>query len=151
MIIVADDLEGPEVAALLAEHVAHMRAISPLESNHALDLDALRRPEVRFWTVWEDGTLVGCGALREIDPTHGEIKSMRTAAGSEGRGIGGRLVEHLLAEARRRGYRRVSLETGATDDFAPARRLYARYGFVGCPPFADYPEDPFSVHMTLVL
>ena len=107
-----------------------------------------------FWTVWDDtddGALLGCGALRELDPSHGEIKSMRTASAHRGRGTATRLVEHVVAEARRRGYRRLSLETGAEEYFAPARRLYARHGFVPCAPFADYPEDHHSVHLTLVL
>jgi len=149
--IVTDDLTGPEIAALLDEHLTEMRAVSPPESVHALDLDGLRRPDITVWTVWDDGTLLGCAALREFDATHGEIKSMRTASARRRRGTATRLVEHLLAEARRRGYARLSLETGAEDFFAPARRLYARYGFVPCAPFADYPEDHHSVHLTLVL
>jgi putative acetyltransferase len=149
--IVVDDLAGPEIAALLDEHLEEMRAVSPPESKHALDLDGLRRPEVTCWTVWDARTLLGCGALLELDPTHGEIKSMRTASAHQGRGVGSRLVEHVVAEARRRGYRRLSLETGASDHFAPARRLYAHHGFVPCAPFADYRDDPHSAHLTLVL
>lgn len=147
-----DDLAGPEVAALLAEHLDDMRAASPPESKHALDLDALRRPDVTFWTVWDDNDdgrgLLGFGALRELDPAHGEIKSMRTASAHQGRGVGSALVRHIVGEARRRGYRRLSLETGSSAHFAPAQRLYARHGFVRCGPFGDYPEDPNSVHMT---
>jgi putative acetyltransferase len=149
--IVVDDLAGPEIAALLEEHLEEMRAASPPDSKHALDLEGLRRPEVTFWTVWDARTLLGCGALLELDPTHGEIKSMRTASAHQGRGVAARLVEHVVAEARRRGYRRLSLETGTSDHFAPARRLYARHGFVPCAPFADYPDDPHSAHLTLVL
>ncbi|MEJ2864268.1 GNAT family N-acetyltransferase [Actinomycetospora flava] len=147
----ADDLAGPEVAALLAEHLDDMRAASPPESKHALDLDALRRPDVTFWTVRDDHVLLGFGALRELDATHGEIKSMRTASAYQGLGVGGALLRHVVGEARRRGYRRLSLETGSSAHFAPAQRLYARHGFVRCGPFGDYPEDPNSVHMTLVL
>jgi putative acetyltransferase len=149
--IVVDDFAGPEVAALLDEHLAEMRAVSPPESTHALDLDGLRRPEVTFRTVWDGPDLLGCAALLELDPGHGEIKSMRTASAHQGRGVGSALVTHLVAEARRRGYRRLSLETGSSAHFAPARRLYARHGFVPCPPFGDYPDDPHSAHMTLVL
>lgn len=149
--IVVDDLAGPEVAALLAEHLDDMRAASPPESKHALGLDALRRPDVTFWTVWDDHVLLGFGALRELDPGHGEIKSMRTASAYRGLGIGSVLVRHLVGEARRRGYRRLSLETGSSAHFAPARRLYARHGFVPCGPFGDYPEDPHSAHLTLAL
>lgn len=149
--IVVDDLTGPEVAALLDEHLAEMCAVSPPESTHALDLAGLRRPEVTFWTVWEGTALLACGALLELDLTHGEIKSMRTASAHQGRGIGSRLVAHVVAEARRRGYGRLSLETGSSDHFAPARRLYARHGFVPCGPFAGYPDDPHSAHMTLLI
>jgi putative acetyltransferase len=149
--IVVDDLSGPEVAALLAEHLDDMRASSPPESKHALDLEALRRPDVTFWTVWSGDALLGFGALRELDTTHGEIKSMRTASAAQGRGVGSALVRHVVAEARRRGYRRLSLETGSSDHFAPARRLYERHGFVPCAPFGDYRPDRHSVHLTLVL
>ncbi|GLZ48790.1 N-acetyltransferase [Actinomycetospora sp. NBRC 106375] len=148
MRIRTDDLAGPEIAALLDEHLAEMRAVSPPESKHALDLEGLRAPDMTVWTVWDGATLLGCGALRELDPTHGEIKSMRTAAAHQGRGVGARLVEHVVAEARRRSYRRLSLETGAADHFAPARRLYARHGFVPCAPFGEYRADRHSVHLT---
>lgn len=146
-----DDLTGEGVRALLADHLREMHAISPPESVHALDLDALRRADITFWTVWEHGELLGCGALRELDPAHGEIKSMRTIPRHRGRGVAGTLLEHLLAEARARSYQRVSLETGSMEAFAPARRLYERHGFVRCGPFADYGEDPNSVFLTLVL
>ncbi len=146
-----DDLRGDAVARLLAEHLAHMREITPEKSVHALDLERLRAPDVTFWTIWAGETLLGCGALRELDPTHGEIKSMRTAEAHRGRGVASRMVEHLLAEARRRGYARVSLETGAFDAFAPARALYARHGFAVCGPFGSYGPDPNSVFMTRAL
>lgn len=146
-----DDLRGPEIAALLETHLAHMRAISPPESVHALDLDKLRSPDITFWTIWRGDELVGCGALRELDPTHGEIKSMHTTAAARGLGIGRKMVEHILTTARERGYTRLSLETGATEDFIAARTLYQSFGFVPCPPFGDYFEDPFSAHMTLEL
>ena len=142
MRIVVDDLAGPEVAALLAEHLEELRAVSPPESTHALDLDGLRRPEVTFWTVWDGSDLLGCGALLELDTGHGEIKSMRTASAHQGLGVGSALVTHVVAEARRRGYRRLSLETGSSAHFAPARRLYARHGFVPCPPSAATPTTP---------
>jgi putative acetyltransferase len=149
--IVVDDLAGPEVAALLAEHLDDMRASSPPESTHALDLEALRRSDVTFWTVWDDHVLLGFGALRELDPSHGEIKSMRTASAYQGLGVGSALVRHVVAEASRRGYGRLSLETGSSDHFVPARRLYARHGFVPCPPFGEYRDDPNSVYLTLEL
>lgn len=146
--IEVDDLARPEVHSLLTDHLADMHATSPIESVHALDLDALRAPGVTFWTAWDDTTLVGCAALQELAPDHGEIKSMRTADVARGRGIGARLLTFVLDEARLRGYRRLSLETGSQDFFAPARRLYARHGFVDCPPFGSYTLDPNSIFMT---
>lgn len=151
MHIEIDDLLRPEVVALLEAHLDLMRAVSPPESVHALDLEALRAPEVTFWTVREDATLLGCGALKELDPGHGEIKSMHTAEAARGRGVARRLLEHILAAARQRDYRRLSLETGSTEDFAAARALYSGFGFIYCGPFADYVLDPFSVFMTLEL
>ena len=146
-----DDLTGPQIHALLEEHLHHMHSMSPPESVHALDLSGLRRPEITFWTAWDDGTLAGCGALKALDAFHGEIKSMRVPQSYRGKGVGRAMLEHVLAEAKVRGYRRLSLETGAEDGFIPARTLYARYGFVECAPFADYREDPNSVFMTKAL
>lgn len=146
--IVVDDLSGPGIATLLAEHLRDMRATSPPESVHALDLDGLRRPGVTVWSARLDGGVVGCAALAELGEGHAEIKSMRTAAAHRGRGIGSALLRHLLAEADRRGVARLSLETGTQDFFAPARALYVRYGFVPCGPFADYTDDPNSAYFT---
>ncbi|KUL37336.1 GCN5 family acetyltransferase [Streptomyces sp. NRRL F-4489] len=151
MHIVVDDLSGPEIAAFLEAHVTEMRQITPLESKHALDLDGLRRPEVTFWSVRDDGALIGCGAVKRLDAGHGEIKSMRTDPARKRSGVASRLLAHILAEARRMGYQRLSLETGSTDFFAPARGLYRKFGFDYCPPFADYREDPNSVFMTRTL
>ena len=146
-----DDLSGAHIRALLAEHLRDMHAQSPPESVHALPLDALRAPDVAFWTLWQGDALLGCGALRALDATHGEIKSMRTVRAARGRGVARALLEHILAEARRRAYRRVSLETGAQAAFAPARHLYTRAGFVACAAFGDYAPDPNSVFLTLAL
>jgi putative acetyltransferase len=121
---------------------------SPPESIHALPIEALRAPEVTFWTVWQGSDLVGCGALKELDASHGELKSMRTRASHLRKGVATALLEHMLTVARQRGYRRLSLETGSMDAFAPARSLYARFGFRLCGPFAAYVEDPNSVFMT---
>jgi putative acetyltransferase len=144
-------LDTPQVAALLAAHVEDMRRYSPPESVHTLDLDRLRTPDLTFWSVWEGEEVLGCGALRELDPGHGELKSMRTAPEHRGRGVGTVVLEHLVATARSRGYTRLSLETGSPAEFAPARRLYARRGFVECGPFGPYAADDFSVFMTLDL
>jgi putative acetyltransferase len=148
MQIKIDDLTGPEIAELLREHLANMAQNSPPESIHALSLDELRKPDITFWSVWEETELVGCGALKELDAQHGEIKSMRTASTHRRKGIAAKLLEHILEEARRRNYKRVSLETGSMEAFAPAHRLYARFGFTECAPFADYIEDPNSLFMT---
>jgi putative acetyltransferase len=125
-----------------------MAAVSPPESRHALDLDGLRRPEISFWSVWQGSELVGCGALKHLDARHAEIKSMRTARAHQRNGIAAMLLQHLMTEARQRGYRRLSLETGSMSFFKPAHRLYARFGFEPCGPFAGYVEDPNSLFMT---
>lgn len=146
-----DDLRGPEIAALLTEHLDCMARVSPPESRHALDLERLRRPGITFWTVWDDGQLAGCGALKEIGPGHGEVKSMRTASTHLRRGVASLLLQHIIAEASRRGYRRLSLETGAMPYFEPARRLYRKAGFTPCEAFTGYRPDPNSNFFTLEL
>lgn len=148
MEIRVDDLSGSEIHELLREHLRGMFLHSPPESVHALDIEGLRRPEITFWSVWEGGELLGCGALKELDPRHAEIKSMRTAARHLRKGVAKNLLKHILEEAGRRGYARLSLETGSAPAFEPARRLYANFGFTCCGPFADYVEDPYSVFMT---
>ncbi|WP_317563474.1 GNAT family N-acetyltransferase [Rhodococcoides yunnanense] len=151
MRIEIDDLSRPEVRALLTEHLADMHASSPAESVHALDLSGLSRPDVSVWTVWDANTLWGIAALKELTPDHAELKSMRTSAAARGRGVASSLLVHVLDDARRRGYGRVSLETGTQDYFAAARRLYVRHGFVECPPFGVYVLDPSSTFYSLSL
>lgn len=146
-----DDLQGPEIRALLEEHLQDMRRISPPESVHALDLDGLRRPEITFWTAWQNDELVGCGALKMLDGQHGEIKSMRVSNARRRTGAGRAMLHHILDESQRRGLERLSLETGSQPEFAPARELYASLGFSECGPFAGYGPDPNSVFMTCVL
>jgi putative acetyltransferase len=146
-----DDLAGPEIQRLLQEHLDSMYSLSPPESVHALDLDALRGPDITFWSVWDANDLLGCGALKELDPFHGEIKSMRIADAHRRKGVAKRLLEYIIDEARRRGYERLSLETGSTAAFEPARNLYSAFGFTYCEPFADYVPDPNSSFMTLDL
>jgi putative acetyltransferase len=143
-----DDLSGPEIAELLAEHLRCMAAVSPPESRHALNLDGLRHSSITFWSVWQDRELVGCGALKELDAEHGEIKSMRTAAAHLRKGVGSFVLRHIISEAKRRGYRRLSLETGSMPFFAPAHSLYRKFGFNECVPFADYRADPNSLIFT---
>ncbi len=143
-----DDLTSPRIAEFLSAHLEDMAKHSPMESVHALNLVQLRRPEVTFWSAWKGDELVGCGALKELDARHGEVKSMRTAPSHRREGVGSRVLAEILKEAKRRNYDTVSLETGSMAAFAPARRLYARFGFEFCGPFADYVEDPNSVFMT---
>jgi putative acetyltransferase len=151
MKIQVDDLSGPEVAGFLDEHVQEMRSITPLESKHALDLDGLRKPEITFWSVLDRDTLVGCGAIKRLDARHAEVKSMRTAPTRKRSGIASLLLQHIITEATRMGFTRLSLETGAAEFFLPARKLYQKFGFDYCQPFADYEPDPHSVFMTRTL
>jgi putative acetyltransferase len=151
MKIVVDDLAGPEIARFLDEHVQEMRSITPPESVHALELDGLRRPEITFWSVVDGDTLVGCGAIKRLDAGHAEVKSMRTAPARKRGGVASLLLEHILTEAKRMGFTRLSLETGAGEFHLPARKLYEKFGFEYCQPFADYRPDPFSVFMTRAL
>jgi putative acetyltransferase len=146
-----DDLTGPEIAALLATHAETMRAASPPGSCHYLPIDGLRHASVSVWSLWEEGELLGCGALRDLGDGTGEIKSMHTRAAGRGRGVGGAMLAHLIEEASRRGYTALYLETGSMDAFQPARRLYEGSGFAYCGPFAGYVEDPNSVFMKLGL
>ena len=151
MNIIEDDLTGPEIRALLETHVAGMLANSPEGSCHFLDFDGLNAPDVTFWSIWDGPSLAGCGALKELSPEHGEIKSMRTHADHLRKGVGAMMLTHILSEARERGYRRLSLETGSTEAFIPALALYEAHGFQYCPPFGNYVEDPFSRFMTLAI
>jgi putative acetyltransferase len=149
--IVEDDLSGPEIAALLRLHLDEMFQWSPPESVHAMPIERLRQGDVTFYSAWDGNILTGCGALKQLDPAHGELKSMRAAPDYRGKGVGKAILLHLLAEAQARGYARVSLETGRPEAFLPARRLYEAHGFVECPPFADYVLDDFSICMTRLL
>ena len=144
-------LDNPAIIALLGEHLRNMALHSPPESVHALNLDALRQPGISFWSLWHGSSLAGVAALKELDAHHGEVKSMRTVSGMLRQGVASRLLQHVLQEARRRSYQRLSLETGSMAAFEPAHRLYGRFGFTRCGPFADYAEDPYSVFMTLIL
>nr|WP_281381960.1 GNAT family N-acetyltransferase [Nocardiopsis mwathae] len=144
-------MSGQEIIEFLEEHVEEMRSVSPPESTHALDLEGLRRPEVTFWSVMDGVAIAGCGALKELAPDRGEIKSMRTAAAYKGRGVASMVMRNILSEARGRGYRRLSLETGSCAFFAPARNFYLKHGFSYCKPFSGYRDDPNSVFMEKVL
>lgn len=151
MEIRVDDLTGSAIRELLAEHLRNMHQLSPPESVHALDLRGLQQPEITFWTAWSDGELLGCGALKELTPAHGEVKSMRTASTHRREGVARAMLEHIIDEAQRRAYGRLSLETGSFAAFEPARRLYESFGFGYCGPFGDYTDDPNSVFLTRTL
>ena len=151
MKIAQDDLRSAQVIALLEAHRANMFEHSPPESVHALDLAGLRQPEITFWSAWEGDELLGCGALKALSPTQGEVKSMRTAAAHLRKGVAAQMLQNIIATARIRRYTHLYLETGPVAAFAPARNLYERNGFTYCGPFADYVEDPFSVFMVLSL
>jgi putative acetyltransferase len=151
MKIEIDDLSRPEIHALLEEHLQNMYAVSPPESVHALDLAKLRQPDITFWSAWNGPLLVGCGALKELDAEHGEIKSMRTPSALRRQGAGRAILSHIIEVARSRGYGRLSLETGSQEAFEPARQLYESFGFARSGPFGSYAEDPYSVFMTMRL
>ena len=151
MEITIDDPARLDVAALLAEHLADMHTTSPAESVHALDVAALKVPALTFWTAREANLLLGCGALKELDPGHAEIKSMRTTAAARGTGVGRAMLVHLVGVGTERGYTRLSLETGTQGYFLAARTLYTTHGFVECEPFGDYRLDPHSAYFTLEL
>jgi putative acetyltransferase len=147
--IVVDDLSGLQIAQFLDEHVQEMQAITPSpDSKHALDLDDLRKPEITFWSVMDGATPVGSGAIKRLDASHAEVKSMRTAPARRRDGIASTLLEHIITEAKRMGFTRLSLETGSYEFFLPARKLYEKFGFDYCEAFADYQADPNSVFMT---
>ncbi|MGQ0511082.1 MAG: GNAT family N-acetyltransferase [Betaproteobacteria bacterium] len=151
MIIRPDDLRGPEMTRLIREHLQSMHLHSPPESVHALGLAALRQPGISVWSAWDGPELLGCGALKALGAVHGEVKSMRTATPHLRKGVAAAMLTHIMDEARRRKYTRLSLETGSGEAFAPARALYTRFGFETCGPFADYIADPFSFFMTRAL
>jgi len=151
MQILKDNLSGPEIQDLLREHLSDAYRNSPPDSVYALDLTELKKPDISFWSAWENGVLLGCGALKELDKTHGEIKSMRTATAALNRGVGSMVVTHIIEQARARGYKRLSLETGNNQPYAPARGLYLKFGFEYCGPFADYEDGAFSLFMRLDL
>jgi putative acetyltransferase len=151
MQIIAGDFTDPRIITLLGQHLNRARAVSPPQSTHALDLTGLQTPDISVWAAWDDEILLGVGALKQLAPDHGEIKSMHTAAAMRNRGVASAMLRHILITAKARGYLRLSLETGAMDYFQPARALYLRFGFTECGPFGEYAPDPHSVFMTLSL
>jgi putative acetyltransferase len=151
MKIEIDDLSRPAIQALLSEHLQNMHELSPPESVHALDIEKLRAPEITFWSAWEGPFLLGCGALKELNRKHGEVKSMRTHNAHRRKGAGRAILAHIIEVAKSRSYERLSLETGSMEAFEPAKRLYESFGFIYCGPFDEYILDPNSVFMTMQL
>ncbi len=149
MLIITDDVTGPEIRALLEFHFTSMLANSPKGACHFLDFEGLKSPRVTFWSVWDGNKLAGCGALKEHDAQLGEIKSMRTHSNYLRQGVGTLMLSHIIAIAKKRGYRRLSRETGSGEAFIPAIAMYESNGFIECPPFADYCQDAFSRFYTL--
>lgn len=149
MEIRTSELNNPSVILLLEEHHQDMLIHSPPESVHALDLSKLAQPNITFYSVWQNNELAGCGALKELDSAHGEIKSMRTSQHFLRKGVAKLLIDHIISQAKSRGYRKISLETGTAVAFKPAQKLYQQQGFKECLPFADYQADPFSTFMTI--
>lgn len=149
--IIHDDLTDGAVLSLLNEHLQKMHQYSPAESIHALDASAIRHPDVTFWSVRDGDTIAGCGALKALSPGHGELKSMKTSDRYLRRGVAGQVLLAIIAEAHRRKYHTLSLETGTHEAFAPAVRLYEQTGFVECGPFGDYTNDPHSRFYSLDL
>jgi putative acetyltransferase len=151
MRIIQGDFSDPRVVELLHIHLTNARSQTAPGRAHALDVNGLQSPGISFWTIWDDETLLGVGALKRLSADHGEIKSMHTAQAIRRRGVGRAMLRHIIAIARSSGISRLSLETGASEYFRPARALYRSHGFVDCPPFADYVLDPNSVFMSLDL
>jgi putative acetyltransferase len=149
--IIEDDLQGAAVIELLAFHLAEMHALSPACKVHAMPVERLRRGDVTFYSAWDGDALAAVGALREIDPSRGELKSMRAAPAYRGKGAGEAILRHLVAEAERRGYAWLGLETGRPDAWGPARALYRKHGFAECEDFGDYVGDEFSLCMSRAL
>ena len=145
------NFNNSEVNDLLKKHFIELRSVSPAGSTHVLDIDGLKDPSIKFWSLWEDNKLIGCGALKFLEKEHGEFKSIRVADEFRKRGIGERIINHLIEEAKKLKISKLSIETGAGEFFLPARKLFSKFGFKTCPPFAHYKDDPNSCYYTLNL
>ena len=145
------NFDNSEVNDLLKKHFIELRSVSPAGSTHVLDIDGLKDPSIKFWSLWENNKLIGCGALKFLEKNHGEFKSIRVADEFRKKGIGERIIEHLIGEAKKLEISKLSIETGAGEFFLPARSLFSKFGFKLCPPFAHYKEDPHSCYYTLNL
>ena len=145
------NFDNSEVNNLLKKHFIELRSVSPAGSTHVLDIEGLKDPSIKFWSLWENNKLVGCGALKFLEKNHGEFKSIRVADEFKKKGIGDRIINHLIEEAKKLKISKLSIETGAGDFFLPARNLFSKFGFKSCPPFAHYNDDPNSCYYTLDL
>ena len=145
------NFDNLEVNSLLKKHFIELRSVSPAGSTHVLDIEGLKDPSIKFWSLWENNKLVGCGALKFLEKNHGEFKSIRVADEFKKKGIGERIINHLIEEAKKLKISKLSIETGAGDFFLPARNLFSKFGFKSCPPFAHYKDDPNSCYYTLDL
>ena len=145
------NFDNLEVNDLLKKHFIELRSVSPTGSTHVLDIDGLKDPSIKFWSLWENNKLIGCGALKFLEKNHGEFKSIRVADEFKKKGIGERIINHLIEEAKKLKISKLSIETGAGDFFLPARNLFSKFGFKSCPPFAHYKDDPNSCYYTLDL
>ena len=145
------NFDNLEVNSLLKKHFIELRSVSPAGSTHVLDIDGLKDPSIKFWSLWENNKLIGCGALKFLEKNHGEFKSIRVADKFRRSGIGEKIIEHLIEEAKKLEISKLSIETGAGDFFIPARKLFSKFGFKKCIPFAHYKEDPNSCYFTLNL
>ena len=145
------NFEDPKVHELLTKHFVELKNVSPIGSAHVLDIQGLKDPSIKFWSLWVDNNLIGCGALKILERYHGEFKSIRVADEFKKKGIGERIINHLIEEAKKLKISKLSIETGAGDFFLPARNLFSKFGFKSCPPFAHYKDDPNSCYFTLDL
>jgi len=145
------NFDSSEVNDLLKKHFVELRSVSPAGSTHVLDIDGLKDSSIKFWSLWENNELIGCGALKFLEKNHGEFKSIRVADQFRKKGIGERIINHLIEEAKKLKISKLSIETGAGDFFLPARNLFSKFGFKTCPPFAHYKDDPNSCYYTLNL
>ena len=145
------NFQNSEVNELLNKHFIELRSVSPEGSTHVLDIDGLKDKSIKFWSLWDNNQLIGCGALKFLEKKHGEFKSIRVADKFRRSGIGEKIIEHLIEEAKKLQISKLSIETGAGDFFIPARKLFSKFGFKKCMPFAHYKEDPNSCYYTLDL
>ena len=148
---IENNFDDPQVNELLVNHFIELRSVSPEGSTHVLDIPGLKDPSIKFWSLWENEKLVGCGALKFLNEGHGEFKSIRIADNFRGKGLGARIIDHLISEAKKLNIKKLSIETGSGSFFSPARKLFQNCGFKTCEPFAHYKDDPNSCYFTLDL